>query len=255
MFLILAPAAAGANMWKMPASLLRRTLFCAPRFPQICTTTTTTTCFYCKKEKAQKPLALFAARAPPPSFDDDPVLTAKTHPSALARALAIACIDFIEGKKTLAEFAEANLEICRQLYDNGDLSYNGCIDHSATVKIALESADAAEVLGDSFTEEEIKIAKDVQLLRTEDGGLVIARLADRLSSAIQAVAEMARQQEYSYAEIEEFGELSENLQLGDDEMDRLDPTSESFHSPQFFCALKSAIYQRRTQLGLIMGPG
>ena len=68
MFLILAPAAAGANMWKTLASLLRRTLFCAPRFPQICTTTTTTTCFYCKKEKAQKPLALFAARAPPSAF-------------------------------------------------------------------------------------------------------------------------------------------------------------------------------------------
>jgi hypothetical protein len=67
MFLILAPAAAGANMWKTLDRSRGQTLFCVPRFPQICTTTTTTTCFYCKKEKAQKPLAFFAARAPLPN--------------------------------------------------------------------------------------------------------------------------------------------------------------------------------------------
>ena len=68
MFLILALAAAGANMWKTLDRSRGQTLFCVPRFPQIYTTTTTTTCFYCKKEKAQKPLALFAARAPPLHF-------------------------------------------------------------------------------------------------------------------------------------------------------------------------------------------
>jgi hypothetical protein len=51
---MLTPAAAGANMWKTLASLLRRTIFYAPRFPHICTTTITTACFYCKSEKTQK---------------------------------------------------------------------------------------------------------------------------------------------------------------------------------------------------------